>query len=134
MEDLVWAEAMSMKLLYISGLFLGAIAAQAGAVFLLRMSKGATALVPTLGLTISFCIFAILLSRLLTAGVSLSILVPLMAALGPLSGIVIGTLAYGEAASLGKIGVLLAACGEKYADLSQGRSFAVSQCSDHDPR
>lgn len=54
MEDLVWAEAMSMKLLYISGLFLGAIAAQAGAVFLLPMSKGATALVPTLGLTISF--------------------------------------------------------------------------------
>ena len=111
MEDLVWAEAMSMKLLYISGLFLGAIAAQAGAVFLLPMSKGATALVPTLGLTISFCIFAILLSRLLTAGVSLSILVPLMAALGPLSGIVIGTLAYGEAASLGKIAMLLAACG-----------------------
>jgi multidrug transporter EmrE-like cation transporter len=111
MEARVWAEAMSMKLLYISGLFLGAIAAQAGAVFLLPMSKGATALLPTLGLTISFCIFAILLSRLLTAGVSLSILVPLMAALGPLSGIVIGTLAYGEAASLGKIGVLLAACG-----------------------
>jgi multidrug transporter EmrE-like cation transporter len=111
MEDLAWTAAMSMKLLYISGLFLGSIAAQAGAVFLLPMSKGATALLPTLGLMICFCIFAILLSRLLTAGVSLSILVPLMAALGPLSGIVIGTLAYGEAASLGKIGVLLAACG-----------------------
>ena len=100
-----------MKLLYVSGLFLGSIAAQAGAVFFLPMSKGATALLPTLGLTISFCIFAILLSRLITAGVSLSILIPLMSALGPLSGIAIGTLVYGEAASLGKIGMLLAACG-----------------------
>jgi multidrug transporter EmrE-like cation transporter len=103
--------ATSMKLLYISGLFLGSIAAQAGAVFFLPMSKGATALVPTVGLMVCFCIFSILLSRLITAGLSLSILVPLMSALGPLSGIAIGTLAYDEAASLAKIGMLLAACG-----------------------
>jgi len=102
---------MSMKLLYVSGLFLGSVCAQAGALFLLPMSKGATALLPTLGLMICFCIFSILLSRLITAGVSLSILVPLMSALGPLSGIAIGTLAYGEAASLGTVGMLLAACG-----------------------
>jgi multidrug transporter EmrE-like cation transporter len=102
---------MSVRSLYSSGLFLGSVAAQAGAVFLLPMSKGATALLPTLGLMICFCIFAILLSRLMSAGISLSILVPLMSALGPLSGIAIGTWAYSEAASLGKIGVLLVACG-----------------------
>ena len=99
-----------MKLFYISGLFLGSIGAQAGALFLLPMSKGATALLPTLGLMICFCSFSILLSRLMTAGVSLSILVPLMSALGPLSGIAIGTLAYGEVAPLGKVGMLLTAC------------------------
>jgi multidrug transporter EmrE-like cation transporter len=102
---------MSMKLLYVSLLFLGSVSAQAGAIFFLPISKGATALLPTLGLVICFSIFSILLSRLMTAGVSLAILIPLMSALGPLSGIVIGTLVYGEAASLGKIGVLLAACG-----------------------
>lgn len=100
-----------MKILYIAALFVGSIAAQAGAVFLLPLSRGASAPLPTLGLVICFCIFAILLSRLIAAGVSLSILVPLMSALGPLSGIVIGTLAYGEAASLSKIGTLLGACG-----------------------
>lgn len=102
---------MSIKMLYISGLFFGSVIAQAGAVFFLPMSKGATAFLPTLGLVTCFSIFSILLARLLTAGVSLSILIPLMSALGPLSGIVIGTLVYGEAASFGKIGMLLAACG-----------------------
>jgi multidrug transporter EmrE-like cation transporter len=100
-----------MKLLYPIALFAGSIAAQAGAIFFLPISKGATALLPTLGLVACFSIFSILLARLMTAGVSLAILIPLMSALGPLSGIVIGTLVYGEAASLGKIGMLLAACG-----------------------
>lgn len=98
---------MSMKLLYVSALFLGSIAAQAAAVFFLPISRGATALMPTLGLVVSFGVFSILLSRLLTAGVSLAILIPLMSALGPLSGILIGTLVYGEPASMGKIGMLL---------------------------
>lgn len=102
---------MSIKLLSVLGLFLGSVGAQAGAVFFLPMSKGATAPLPTLGLVGCFSIFSILLSRLITVGVSLSIVVPLMSALGPLSGIVIGTLVYGDAASLGKIGMLLVACG-----------------------
>jgi multidrug transporter EmrE-like cation transporter len=51
-----------------------------------------------------------LLSRVLSTGVNLSVLVPLMSAVTPLASIAIGVLLYGEAASLPKVFALFAAC------------------------
>lgn len=100
-----------MKMLYISGLFVGTIALQAIAIYFMPLTKGATALLPTIGMVVCFVIFSILLARLMAAGMNLSILTPLMAAIGPLTGIAIGTLIYGEVASLAKMATLLAGCG-----------------------
>lgn len=102
---------MSSKLLYVLALLIGSISVQAYAMFLLPLTRGATAIVPTLGVMISFCIFTVLISRLMTSGMTLSILVPLLSAAGPLAAIAIGIFAYGEAASFMKLATLLTACG-----------------------
>ena len=57
-----------------------------------------------------FCVFTILLGRLLSAGVNLSLIVPLLSAGAPLGSIAVATLAYGEPASLAKIATLIVAC------------------------
>lgn len=77
---------------------------------LLPLTKGFTNPVATLVSAARFVIGLGLLARLTHDGVDLGLLVPLTSTLIPLCAIAVGVLFYGEAASLAKLGLLLAAC------------------------
>jgi len=101
---------MLPKFAYAGALLLGAITSQVFSIYLMPMTRGATVFLPTAGVMLCFAIFTVLISRLLMSGFQLVIIVPLVAAGVPLGGILVGILAYGEAASLAKVGALLIAC------------------------
>jgi multidrug transporter EmrE-like cation transporter len=101
---------MLLKFVYAGGLLFGAIASQVLAIYLMPMTRGASAFIPTAGVMFCFAIFTVLISRLLMTGFQLVIVVPLVAASVPLGGILVGIFAYGETASLAKVAVLLLAC------------------------
>ena len=94
----------------IIGMILIATAAQVLAVFLLPMSRGLTQLLPTIVMAVAFLFALGIMARLVNAGVNLSLLIPVQAALVPLASIAISILVYGEAASLAKVGMLVFAC------------------------
>jgi multidrug transporter EmrE-like cation transporter len=79
---------------------------QVTALYFLPMSRGFTNLTATAMVLICFGISFYLFSRLIVAGVQLSVLLPASAALVPLGAIAIGVLVYGEPAPLPKIALL----------------------------
>lgn len=91
-------------------MLLGSVAAQVFGIYLLPMTRGLTQLLPTLAAAVSFSIGIGLVARMAHAGISLSSLMPMVAAAVPLGSIAVGILAYGEAASIAKIATLVVAC------------------------
>lgn len=85
-------------------------AAQVLGIYLLPMTKGLTQPLPTIGAACAFLFGIGLMARIAHAGVNLSLLIPILSATVPLGAIAVGMLAYGEAASLAKLGMLAAAC------------------------
>ncbi len=81
------------------------------AISILPKTEGFSRLSPTLLCIAGFIVTAWSLARLIGAGLELSVLMPLAAAVIPLAAIGVGVFLYGEAASLPKIGLLVLACG-----------------------
>ena len=92
-------------------MFAVSIVFQVFGIAMLPLSKGLTQPMPTLGLAVGFLVGIGLMARLIYSGVSLSMLIPIMAATVPLASIVLGVVVYGEVASLPKIAMLVTACG-----------------------
>lgn len=79
-------------------------------VLLLPLTRGLTAPLPTLGSALAFLFGIGLMARIAHSGVSLGVLVPILAATVPLGAIAVSILFFGEAASVAKIGTLILAC------------------------
>lgn len=77
---------------------------------LLPMTKGATALIPSLGCGISFLVGLGMMARLTVSGVNLGVLIPFMAAIVPICVIAVSILVYGGSVSITKISLLVSAC------------------------
>ncbi|CAN5263955.1 hypothetical protein BH10PSE12_BH10PSE12_06030 [soil metagenome] len=91
-------------------MFLSGLACQVAGASILPRTNGFTQPVWT-GLCIAVYSLSLWpLAQLVWRGVSLSVVVPLMAAGVPLLTIVVSYFAYGEAGSLTKVGTLIAAC------------------------
>ncbi len=78
--------------------------------YLMPMTQGLTAPVPTAGAALAFLVGIGIMARIAHAGVDLSLFVPVISVLIPLGAIAVGIFAYGEVASLAKIGTLVVAC------------------------
>ena len=85
-------------------------AAQLLALSLLPLTRGFTQPWPTLVVCTSLLLGVGVLARVANSGVNISILVPILAAVVPIGTIIVGVFAYGEAASLARISVLILAC------------------------
>lgn len=90
--------------------FAMSIVFQVSALFLLPLTRGFSALVPTLACLALFAVGLGLLARLAQSGVELGILIPLSSAAVPIATMVVAILYYGESASAVKIALLLASC------------------------
>lgn len=101
---------MLTKWVYTGSLLIALIGSQVFAIYLMPLTRGATAWLPTAGVMLCFAVFTVLFGRLLVGGFQLSLIVPLISAAVPLGGILVGILAYGETASLAKVGALIVAC------------------------
>ena len=89
---------------------IGSIIVQLVGIYLFPLTEGFTRPLPTITALICFAIGTALVARIAYAGVSLSAIIPLMAALVPLGGVAIAIIFYGEPASIPKVGMLVAAC------------------------
>ncbi len=87
-------------------MFAASIVLQVTALYFLPLTNGFANLRPTLMLLLCFGLSFYLFSRLVAAGVQMSVLLPASAALVPLGAIFLGVVVYGEAAPLPKIGLL----------------------------
>lgn len=86
------------------------IALQIFAIYMIPLTKGLTQALPVIIWAVAVLIATAMVVRIAHAGVSLSLVVPVMSALVPLGGIAVAILVYGEPASFPKIGALVAAC------------------------
>lgn len=91
-------------------LFLISVGFQVAGLVLLPMTRGFTDIVYTPACVLVFIIGIGLLARLSAMGVQLSILIPITAAVVPLTVIAVAFLFYNEPASVLKISLLLTAC------------------------
>lgn len=92
------------------GLILLSVAAQIAGIFFMPATKGLTVLVPSLIFAACYAVGIGILARISGMGVDLGLFIPFVAALVPLGAIMIGIVAYGESASMLKIGTLIVAC------------------------
>jgi small multidrug resistance pump len=92
-------------------LFAAAIAGQVIGVTTLPRTAGFTNAPFTILALAAFDVSLLFCARLLTSGVNLVGLVPIMSASVPLISVACGILLYGEGASLLKVAVLVVACG-----------------------
>ena len=83
---------------------------QVAALSLMPMTRGFTALLPTIGCVALFGVGLGLLARLLQSGVDLGILIPLSSASVPIATMIVSILVFSEPASAPKIGLLVLAC------------------------
>ncbi len=79
--------------------------------YLMPITQGFTQPVATVAMAVSFILGLGLMARILHAGVDLTLLVPIMSICIQLGAIAIAVFAYGEIASMAKIGTLVLACG-----------------------
>jgi quaternary ammonium compound-resistance protein SugE len=109
-----WRHARSVQLPALSPILIltfgASVALQVFALALLPATGGFTKPLPTAVLLVSFAFGIGLLSRLTAAGAPLSLLIPIQAALLPLSLVLIGVFVHHEAASPLRVGLLLIAC------------------------
>lgn len=91
-------------------LFVAAVISQLIAAGLLPRTAGFTNPVPTLACAGALVLSFLFIARMIHSGVNLSILAPLVSAIVPLGAVFIGILMYGEAASIGKVALLITAC------------------------
>lgn len=91
-------------------MFLGGVAGQLVGLSLMPMTKGLTAPLPTLGCAVAFLIGLGLLTRVISGGAPLSMVVPLNAVAVPLGALAISIVLLGEAPSLARIVTLIVAC------------------------
>jgi multidrug transporter EmrE-like cation transporter len=90
--------------------FLALIAGQLTALAFLPKTQGFSNLAPTAACVGAFVFSVWMLARLSNSGMNLGILIPLVAAVVPLGGIIIGATLYGEHLSLPKLACLGASC------------------------
>jgi multidrug transporter EmrE-like cation transporter len=97
--------------LRIIAMFAATFVGQVAGIALLPRTHGFTRPFATIG-CIAVLVFSFwMIARLLNSGVSLVILLPLIAATVPLGAVAVGITLYGEAASVLKVAVLVVACG-----------------------
>lgn len=89
-----------------AAMFAASIALQIAALYFLPLTKGFTELRPTAIMLLCFGVAFYLFSRLIVAGVQLSVLLPASAAIVPLGAIFMGVFLYGETAPMPKIALL----------------------------
>jgi multidrug transporter EmrE-like cation transporter len=94
----------------IIGMMILSAASQLFGIAMLPLSQGFTKPLPTLGALLGYLVGLFLMARMAHAGVNLSLLVPVLAALIPIGSIVLSVAVYGEAASVAKLSVLVVAC------------------------
>ena len=92
-------------------MFAVSVVFQVFGIAMLPLTKGLTQPMPTLGLAVGFLVGIGLMARLIHSGVSLTMLIPILAATVPLASVALGVLVFGESASLPKIAMLVTACG-----------------------
>ena len=80
------------------------------AIYLIPLTKGLTAPLPTIVWGVVVVASSALVVRVAHAGVNLSLIIPIMSAVVPLGGIAVAILIHGEPASFLKIGALVVAC------------------------
>ena len=80
------------------------------AIFMVPLSRGLTQPIPTIIMTVAFMIAIGIVVRVANTGINLSFLVPGTSAMIQLGAVAVGILAYGEAASLARVGALVIAC------------------------
>jgi multidrug transporter EmrE-like cation transporter len=90
--------------------FIVVLASQLVGLGLLPKTQGYTNLGYSLASLAAYTVSFVAMARLIRSGTGLAILIPALAATIPLVSVAIGVLAYGESASLPKVGILLAAC------------------------
>lgn len=91
-------------------LFALAVVSQTIGLYLLPKTMGYTHAGYSIAQLAMFGITLAALAQLIYRGVNLSVLIPLMSAVGPLTAIAIGILIYGEGAAPQKIALLIGAC------------------------
>ena len=87
------------------------VAFQILGLYLIPMTRGFTAPLPSIGAALAFLIGVPLMARMVNSGANISILLPLVAAAVPLGAVAVGIFAYGESASAARVIALVAACG-----------------------
>lgn len=92
-------------------MLVGSVAAQVIGLLAMPHSRGLTSPLPTAVMFLFFLAGIGLMARLVSTGINLSTLLPLVASAIPLSSILIGITFMGESASPPKIALLIAACG-----------------------
>jgi quaternary ammonium compound-resistance protein SugE len=85
-------------------------ALQIFAMSMLPMTRGLTEPLPTIGVAAGFLAGIGIMARITHAGINLSLLIPILAAVVPTGAILVGIFFYGEPASTAKICVLVGAC------------------------
>lgn len=101
-------QAMSLPTL---GLFFFSMLCQIAGITILPMTRGFQSPLWAVLCVASFALAMFAMARLIFAGATIGILLPLMAATVPLATMVLGIVLYGESASLVKIAALIGACG-----------------------
>ncbi len=91
-------------------MLVASVGAQVVGLYLMPLTKGLTDPLMTVLFALSFLVGVGLMARIVGMGVSMSFLLPAVAAVVPLAAIAIGIFANGEVHSLAKIGVLIVAC------------------------
>lgn len=91
-------------------MFAASVVAQLVAISLLPQTRGFTHLVPTIACSAAFLVGIGMIAKMIHRGLPVGILMPLLAAIVPLGGIVIGVLLFGESATFAKMALLVFAC------------------------
>ena len=110
MEPRIWTSNISISFQTI-GILLTSVCFSVLGASILPVTKGFTAVAPSIMCVGSFAVALWLMSILVARGGEISILVPFSSALTPLGTVVVGALVFGEPMTVVKAGLLLVACG-----------------------
>jgi multidrug transporter EmrE-like cation transporter len=91
-------------------MFTTSVAAQLVAISLLPQTRGFTNLLPTIACGAAFLVGIGMVAKMVHSGLPVGILMPLLAAIVPLGGIVIGVLLFGEPTTVARMSLLVFAC------------------------
>ena len=91
-------------------MFITSAALQTAGIALMPLSKGLTAPLPTAGVALCYLAGIGLMIKITSSGVSIGVLIPLLATVIPLLSILLSIVFFGDSASWLKIGLLVTAC------------------------